>query len=367
MRYGARPLKRAIERQLLGPLADGVSRYPAGLPLAAEADAADGGVAVDVRPVEAGAVVDTGAAAVADQAAVLRRDAQRLAACPAVVAATNLLFQLERDQHRDEARAKREPKDDQRAKLRAAAMVRRAEQIRDLRSLLAAVASLSTDVEATEDAALAAVYEDGDPGEPRAAVPAMQGRLDGLLLDLLRRRTATPDSVFLGVVGNPAAVVPLAEAYAGVASLRGHRVTACWYEVYDRTQFRRHTASVGKILTDPPAALAGVGLSINGAMAGARFGDEGGVHVIAGGGKSRACLVDVSGRSMAAYVPPDVKVWPATPAPSGARRRYDVAAGVASDAVLKQEFRWGGRGLQPVVEMILAEQLGRAARAVLER
>ncbi len=49
IRYGARPLKRAVERELLAPLADAVNAYSPDLPLEADATAENGAIRITVR------------------------------------------------------------------------------------------------------------------------------------------------------------------------------------------------------------------------------------------------------------------------------------------------------------------------------
>ena len=366
VRYGARPLKRAIERQLLGPLADAVNGYPAGVRLDADAAAAAGGavsVAVRARVDDAGRVASavasgSAAAAAAEACSDVRRDVQRLVACPPVLTATNLLFQLERAQKRDEAKArtKRKPVYD----------VERAEQIRELQDLLGRVASLAEDADAAEDVALSAVYGDGAT-EVTLNVPALQRRLRDLLLRLLARQVSRPDRVVLGLLGDPAAVVPLAGAYASVARVAGFAVVLCWYEVRDRSAFARHAVDdADKLLASPPASLAGVAMAIAGRYARLYFAAERGVHVMARDGKAKGCLVDAGDKPLRDYAPPGINSWPtANPTGVNARRSYDLSTKWATDATLGKELPWSGRSIEPVVAMAIEQQLDRAARGVL--
>ena len=366
VRYGARPLKRAVERQLLGPLADAVNRYPAGARLHADAVLADGALAVTVRAKldGAGRVVSSttsgsGAAAAAEACAELRRDVQRLVACPPVLTATNLLFQLERVQKRAEAKAKAKGKPEYDAV--------RAEQIRELRDLLDGVSALAADADAAEDLALSDVYAEAasDSGVD-GRLPAMRRQLRDLLLRLRARQVAKPNRVVVGLFGDPSVVVLLAAAYHAVARAAGFAVALCWYDVHDRSAFGRHAVDdAAKMLESPPAALAGVAMSIAGPYARLHFAAERGVHVVARDGKAKACLVDAGDRPLRDYSPPGVNTWPTHLAGIDARRTYDLSAGVAEDGLLKRELRWTGRSVEPVVAAAIEQQLDRAVRGVL--
>ncbi len=90
IRYGARPLKRVIERQLLAPLAEALNRYSTDIQLEANITTAQAELTVNVRAKidasgkTASAVASgTSAAAAADACSALRRDMQRLNGCPA--------------------------------------------------------------------------------------------------------------------------------------------------------------------------------------------------------------------------------------------------------------------------------------------
>ena len=361
VRYGARPLKRAVERRLLGPLAEAVNRYPAGTPLHADVDLRDGAVAVTVRArVDDGgrlaSAAAPGAAAVAQACAELRRDAHRLVACPPVLTATNLLFQLERAQKRAEAKSKRKPVYD----------AARAGQIGELRDLLAGVSALAADADAAEDLALSAVYGGASDAIADARLPEMTRRLRDLLLRLLARQLGKPNRVLIGLFGEPSVVVPLASAYHAVARAAGFTVELCWYDVRDRSAFGRHVADdPAKVLETPPAAVAGVAMSIEGPYARLHFAAERGVHVMSRDGKGKACLVDVGDRPLRDYAPPGVDTWPTNLAGVDARRTYDLSAGVAKDSVLGKELRWTGRSIEPAVAAAIEQQLDRAARGVL--
>src|SRR5262249_18407251 len=100
-RYGARPLKRRIERELLAPLADRLNRYAADLPLEADVGVAAGQLQIAVRartderrrgPAPASSGDECGRAA--GQVIELRRQQQLLEGCPAVVEMQSEIYRL---------------------------------------------------------------------------------------------------------------------------------------------------------------------------------------------------------------------------------------------------------------------------------
>ncbi len=102
VRYGARPLKRALERQLLAPLSQALNAYDADLQLRAIADMKDGRLDVTVRAQvdAAGAAAqvtnaDSALATFAKSCSAFRRMIQKLERCASFLALQNQLFLLE--------------------------------------------------------------------------------------------------------------------------------------------------------------------------------------------------------------------------------------------------------------------------------
>lgn len=100
-RYGARPLLRALNRELVVPLAEALNRYGEDLPLAAVAEAGERGLEVKVRPRprsdEFEAATQTRAAQ-AQGAANLRRRLQLLERSPVTRSLRNEVFRLGRQE-----------------------------------------------------------------------------------------------------------------------------------------------------------------------------------------------------------------------------------------------------------------------------
>lgn len=369
IRYGARPLKRSIERNLLAPLAEALNRYPPDVRLEADAvldEMTELAVTVRAKLDSAGKAISVSAsgsdaAAAARACAALRRDVQLLLACPAVLTVTNLLFQLEREQQHKEAKGK--------AKGKPVYDPIRAERMRELRLILDAVAGLSADVNATEDLALSGIYSGTaiDLTQVRASLSLHQARLDDLLLQLLARQSAKPHRALIGIVGHQRALVPLASAYCSAAKACGYGMDVCWYETHGRSAYKRHRADgPAKLLESPPTELVGIAMMFSGPYASLRFAPEKGVHAVMRNENKWSCLVDAADGSMADYVPPSRESWPTDVPGTSHRRTYDLVACIAMDSVLDKELRWNGKTIETVVSDGIELQLRRAARAVIE-
>jgi ATP-dependent Clp protease ATP-binding subunit ClpA len=107
-RYGARPLKRAIERHLVAPLAEGINRYHGSLKLRSrthlEADSLR--VEVEPRPVETKAVPDA-LSELLEEIIDLRRHTQALQQCSIITRLRNEIERLRQDERAREKRLKK--------------------------------------------------------------------------------------------------------------------------------------------------------------------------------------------------------------------------------------------------------------------
>jgi ATP-dependent Clp protease ATP-binding subunit ClpA len=214
-RYGARPLKRAIERELLAPLAGQMNEYTADTPLRVCAGVEGGRLKLQVRARgEAGDRASAAAAQLAEEAVGLRRDLQRLQGCAAAQALLNDIYHLEKmekrpryDPHLD---ALRRVRDDLEAQLQAAV--------------------------AGEDEALLALYGQAGPTDrlPASLVEGRRGWRE-LLLALYLLGFDRPDDVCLAVFSEEAAdLFSLAAAYYAVATRAAGARVAVWQFVPPR-------------------------------------------------------------------------------------------------------------------------------------
>ncbi|MBI3267988.1 MAG: ATP-dependent Clp protease ATP-binding subunit [Planctomycetes bacterium] len=357
-RYGARPLKRALERQLLVPLAEALNAYDDDLALAAEARVAASGLAVRVRPrLDAAgktlpaSQVHPGAVEAARQASGLRRLLQDLDRSPALLDLRNERFRLDRLAERP-ADAARSGKEEQ-ARLR---------RLPELRTFLAELdASVSESCEVEEAARLAASGR-GDAGPPDLAdrlAAAGAGRRR-LLLGLLSLRCRRPDAVILAVYGEDRTTLfLLAEGYLAIARAHQYRVACCRFEA--GTSGRAAGPALLKTAVDQPEhfparprdGTIGLAFEFSGPLAYPRLEPENGIHLLHGPQAAHACLVQTTDGPWADYAPPEGIERRGAIVAREPRRTYDLSGRTATDA-FAAEVTWqrGGfaQGLAAAIE-----------------
>jgi hypothetical protein len=364
VRYGARPLKRAIERELLAPLAEAVNGYPAEIRLEAFTDAVAGKLSVNVRAVPQAkslTVIGDPPDVLAELCSSFRRDVQKCQRCSAMLTVTNQLFMLEQEQKRQEARRKRQQK--------PVYNIERAARIKICRAIVDELASVLGSIGAIEDEALLYFYDSEPPnGPPRVAdMRTFEARLDAILLQLLAMQIAQPHRACMVLLGDRERVLDLGRAYYELGLKNEYRLEMCWYAPYGREQFRRHRIDhVDQFLESPDDSLVGVGMQFAGNYASPRFSPEAGVHLFSNDGKNTRCVVEATDEHLNAYVPPPRHQWPEDIAPAHARRLYDIPGEFVRDRTLKTEWSWTRGKIQSTIIQAVEQQLHLAARAVME-
>ncbi|HYE18139.1 MAG TPA: AAA family ATPase, partial [Tepidisphaeraceae bacterium] len=365
--YGARPLKRAVERDLLAPLADAVNAYAGTQGLAATVDVVAGGrIAVDVRAVPANeAAGDAGQSALwARRSSALRRDAQAVGRCSGVMAVRNEVYQIERLLLRKGAHPGRRFIDP--------AHRDRLARIKAIADELGNLARASVDI---EDAVLAHVYEATplpyDPAELYRRLDEGRSAYDRLLLDLYALRWEDPNWAVVGLYGAAHAdVLALARAYYRLAGQHGAEVGVSWFARVGKTgvvHYGVEAKDVDAFLSSPRSGVIGVVLGIRGPFAIARFEPEGGLHVFERekGKDPHAVWVDVSAIPVREYAPPDGVEFRAT-AVGQRRRTYVTEQSVATDPVVGGEYRWGNQTFHAAVGEAIGDRLAALIKGVLD-
>ncbi|HTU21138.1 MAG TPA: AAA family ATPase, partial [Gemmataceae bacterium] len=267
-RYGARPLLRALERELLAPLAWELNRYRADVALTAEVTREGGSLQCSVRPRTdaAGRLLPagSGSAALAEaarEAVELRRSVQALERCRALRQLRNELYRLEREQERfektrlrhlartaqladapEEVRRRLEgkvrvqPRDQE----RMTALARLRETADRLRDLEAASAAL-------EDRTLLVLHGVAPAAETEGeSVASLRTMWEEILLTLYRRDFPEPDRVTLALFGEEAGwLVELAAAYEEAARTMSMTVELVAYVLPDRAKAGKEAVANG--------------------------------------------------------------------------------------------------------------------------
>jgi hypothetical protein len=246
-RYGARPLLRAVERELLAPMAHQMNRYGADFALSADVRMEDGALRCVVKPrLDAAGrplSASTGTAALAEAAEKivdLRRRVQALMRCRSLREFQNELYQLEREQERFEkaqlrhaawmARLAQAPEAVRRQAHDQAPRVRPAEQRRmttlaQLRQTAEKLRELMTQTADLEDRTLLGLHT-GDRstnlGDLSAAAGPLEKSWEDLLLTLYLREFPQSDRVTLSLFAEDTDwLAELATAYVAAAEDMG--------------------------------------------------------------------------------------------------------------------------------------------------
>ncbi|MBX9678032.1 MAG: AAA family ATPase [Gemmataceae bacterium] len=208
-RFGARPLKRSIEHDLLVPLADQLNGYAAETPLRAVATLSSAGLTVEVRARAGDAAAESGAAMrMAERCVALRRELQALTACGDVMEFTNETYRLKRK--RD---AQLDPHDS---------------RILENQRLLNEVNTQLEHAVRREEGRLLALYEGAadSPSLSDAEMESATRQFEELLLRIYLRRFRS-DRVSLALFSeSPSLLFALAQEYAEIARKEADRVAA---------------------------------------------------------------------------------------------------------------------------------------------
>jgi ATP-dependent Clp protease ATP-binding subunit ClpA len=224
-RYGARPLKRAMERELLAPLARQMNRHAGDTPLSVEVGVADGRPAVAVRPVQgprSQAVREPSGpmGKLATEVQTLRRWHQLVETCSVVRELNNDVYQLgwvEKRILRKQARQKALTAYEQEALARLGRLRDTADEVRRQRDAAFAL----------EDAAVVAFHDGAvsPPAELARQFDEANRLWDKLLLRLYGLTAPASDAVTLALFAEHRGHLgALASAYRAVAER--HRLLA---------------------------------------------------------------------------------------------------------------------------------------------
>ncbi len=229
-RYGARPLKRAMERELLAPLARQVNRHGGGVPLVAEVGVRDGAAFAAVRPVQGAKARPDAAADSPLGAAALAAQTQRR--WHQVLAQSSTVRELENDVTRLLQRERRLLGRQKQGRKIGKELQQVLAELGRLRDIHAEVGRARAEAERFEDDALAAYYDEGDAGELPDRAKAAEAEWDRLLLRLYSLNAPKASRVALHIFAeSPTTRADLANGYRAVARAHGLRVEAIRYRL----------------------------------------------------------------------------------------------------------------------------------------
>jgi ATP-dependent Clp protease ATP-binding subunit ClpC len=424
-RYGARPLKRAMERELLAPLADALNNFAYDAPLAAEIDLAGERLRVKARG-RAGeepgsrhasrAVRSEGEetnreadgarsvpatlnaprmAAVARQCVELRREAFRIQESHAVLDIDNTVFRLEAIEKRLLKGKAVAPQEQER--------LRRLAHLRGVRERARRLAEGAAEL---EEQFLLACYQAGsvDADARQQEADFLAREMSDLVFDLYALNFSDADLLTLVVYGeDPRQRFALARGYFHLAKARGYTVglyslRALTEEVYqrlawdetnplppgeflvgvardtdrrklkssDRTVLRaERIAEAAPFLAEASEGVIGLALRISGPLAFPLLEPEHGLHLFHEHGARAACLVHTAGQDFGPlweYAPPDRIDRRGAIGKQRLRRQIDWDRGEIDDRLLETNLRLPNSSLGEILAHLAQRRLIAQAR-----
>jgi ATP-dependent Clp protease ATP-binding subunit ClpA len=379
VRYGARPLKRAIERELLAPLAEVLIQQPAGedieIHLSVEHEQLQFRVMTDAaRANDSPLSIESSLAPFIVRAwPSLRRETQALDRSSAMRNLQNNLFALERLEKRIEKSKWKSPKDlDQLARL---PMLR--DLLNDIRTAGAAVVN-------EEETALLSLYARTPlrVSEQATRCSEAEAAWNRLLLRLHASNFKNPDSITLAVFGEePRWLFELAQAYYAFAAGQNAAIVLHQFTLkpapksgakttgarkkkttnesrYERTPIEEKPA---RYLDHPLQGVLCLALEIRFPNADPTLCLERGLHTFFHQKKPSRCVVDISEAPIGSYAPPAEMARQGAIGPQAKRRVYNLDTSLIEDARLDLRQPWSGRDLREqvreLVEKTLLEQI----------
>jgi hypothetical protein len=363
--YGARPLKRAIERELLAPLAERINRHAADAALDVDVtlDPDDRPrVAVRARHDDRGrqvfATSEGEAALFAQSCQDLRRRAQRLHRSTVTLEVFN---EITRDRQAREFRARRGKPPAFEYSARQAELTRVAD----------AIETLGRESEAIEDAAMLRLYgqPDVEPDSWRARFEEAERAWSETLVALHRLQYPNPDQATLVLSAErPGFLFMLAAAYREVATRGGGRVVVWQFvdEVDGRPPRTRRVDRPGEFLASPRGGVVGLWLEFRWDDAHARLAPEPGLHLFHDHGRVDSCLVESTDLGVTDYPMPEGIGRPGS-IDGTPRRVYRRDQRRVDEVDLDRRFDWTSHDLADALAPVIDFRLKRSIEGLLDR
>ncbi|MCI0486711.1 MAG: AAA family ATPase [Blastocatellia bacterium] len=354
-RYGARPLKRAVERELLVPLAECLNRQPADVALTADVRVEGDSLSVDVQTCadQSGRRISTVIAdgtmgEIASRAVRLRRNLQLLERSSAVVELQNDIFRLSRLEKRLSRQSWKAEED-----------LRRLGRLSEISKGIEALKSLLAEAYSLEDEILMALY-----GRARGDRERLTGRVSGalrewddLLLSIYSLQFDRPDYITLAVYGeNLKWLFDLSHVYFTIARASGANPEVFKFKSYQpkgdkseqvetfkllgRAVIKEKVAEPGEFLSASRLGVVGIILGISAHNAFPRYEPERGLHLYTEEKKTHGCLVHTSETPSAEYKPLAELEKRGAIALQDRRRSFNHEEMMIDDAALKKKLPW---------------------------
>lgn len=300
IRYGARPLKRTIESELLAPLSTELNLRYADEKIIVEAKLKNGGISLDFRTEDANQKrtrTDSVLALQVEKIARLRRKTQKFSASYKLNELNDEIFQIIRSESLKK-RGKWLSNED----LEKIARKPQIEKFTD------SFKEFSKNVNKTEDELLLEIYGKAENGNRNFdnELGEKERLFQTFLFELLAFQYQNPNEVTLSIFSeNASAMFKLVSFYKDyLQQLNGKTVRLISFtsmkqpdqksverKLFDREIWRREVTDFDKFFADSGKEVLGVLWQLNGELVLPQFGSEEGIHSFISGGKTDKVLV----------------------------------------------------------------------------
>jgi hypothetical protein len=386
--YGARPLQRTMEKQLLAPLSTAINTFPPEHALIAEARVEEDRLNVRVRakvddagrPVMAQASLSQ-EAALARRATDLRRNLQRLDRSAEMLEIVNELYRMEELlKTAAKRKARHMPAFD-------------ADRYREVKNAVEGLRDALERSIALEEDTLLQLYDMAKASpETAEGVSSLERGWRKLLLQIFALQFDQPHRVTLAVFGERHEFLfRLARAYLSLAREHRYQVSCCRYYVMrpdaeagekggkpehmltrleragrkaeeewrkkigNRPLAREWLEDPGAVLAQGNVSAIGLGFEFSGHLSFIRFCTEAGLHVLVTRRKRHPCLVETSEERLLEYVPPEGMERKGWLPPQHTRRTYEPPLDILEDPLLGEASRSFRGSLHEAMERYLQQ------------
>jgi ATP-dependent Clp protease ATP-binding subunit ClpC len=375
IRYGARPLKRTIERELLAPLSAELNLRSTDEKLAINASLQNGKIALEFiaeNEPKKRVSINNVLAAQAERIAALRRKMQKFLASYKLTELGDEIYQIVRLEavnlrgkwlsEEDRERIKRKPK---------------------LQKFLETTKAFGEIVNRSEDEILLEIYgkSAGENQKYAAQIEANEAAFQKYLFELLSLQYQTPNEITLTFFSeNTTAIFRLVRLYlTHLKAINGAVKNALFFTsnkiadqkaetkpLFDREVWRQEISVSGKMFEGSPNNVVGILLHIEGELVLPRFGAESGIHQFVSGVKNDRILVGSTAAEFEKFEISDDLAKRDSVKFQTERRIYNVAQSQLKDLLLNKTYSLEDKDLRDLLSKVIEENLQKTADNLIE-
>ncbi|MGH9852155.1 MAG: AAA family ATPase, partial [Blastocatellia bacterium] len=372
-RYGARPLKRVIERELLTPMSEALNQRTDDKPVLVNLWIENEKLKINLQLTGAGEAerqpnvyfTDLPIAELARQAASLRREAQALERSAVARNLQNEIYRLERIE-----------KQLKRSKWKNPEELARVAELPKLQLAADAIKEFTERITQLEHETAMTLYGKAaaEPDDVRLRLRDASIEWRGVLLQVYAAKLKKPDTITLAIFGEDRQqLFDLARAYYLLAvkqARRGAKVGVWQFTAKSAAQTRKKKGAneespvertqiekPDQYFTAPRENVIGIGFAINFPMAFVKLESESGLHSFTQEKKAVRCLIETSEVAIESYQPPKEITRHDAIGHQPKRRHYNLDQSLVDDSLLDRKLQRYGPVTVALLEELVEECL----------